>query len=357
MTDFQTSAAVTVELDSGSLRDARSTLEDELSSDPITVSVDSGKTAMADGGQRTGGLSSLRDGVESLTTLADDRNTILGEMLEALDAQAFEDATGDGGGGGNKLLTLGLGALGGAGGSLGAGALSSGASALGSLFGKGKSAAGRIPGGAGGKVGRLTKGAAEFTPPAIGPEISKQFDKFSKMIGGGGFLPDGSGQFGKGSGGTAPSGGSTTLMMSSPERMNQLLNFEWPEPPSLPSFSWPDPPDLPELSWPEVPDPFAGLSWPEAPDPLSGIDWPNPPDPLSGTDWPDPPNPFAQLNWPDVPDPFAGIDWPDPPDPFAGFDWPDPPDLAADISVDLSGIGRDIQQHVEEYVRRELGLR
>lgn len=343
MSEFETSASITVTLDSGSLRDARSTLEDELSSDPITVSADGGSTAMTDGGQRAGGgLSSLRDSAESLTTLADDRNTILSEMLEAVESQAFETAQQGGGGGGGGLLPAGLAGLlggGGAGGIL---------SNLGGLLGKAP------------KVG----GGGSLGIPAVGPEISKQLDKLSETLGGDGILPDGLGEFGKGGGG-APSGTETTMMMANPDLMNKALNFEWPEPPALPEFSWPDVPDLPEFSWPDVPDPFAGLSWPEAPDPLAGLDWPNPPDPLSGIDWPDPPdplaeidwpdppNPFAQMDWPDPPDPLSGLDWPDPPDPFAGFSWPEPPDLEANLNVDIQNLGQNVQREVEDWLRNE----
>ena len=113
MSEFETSATITAELDQRSLRDARDELESELTADPITVSA-GGSRARTDGGRNPArALMDVRDSVSSLATLADDRNTLLGDLVDATESQAFEAAQGSGGGGGLPLLGGGGGGEGG----------------------------------------------------------------------------------------------------------------------------------------------------------------------------------------------------------------------------------------------------
>jgi len=360
--EFTTGASITATLDEGSLRDARDTLEDELASDPITVDVsqNGGGRAMTDGGR---GMSALRETTESLVTYAEERNDILGQMLEAVETQAFETA--QGGGGGGPLEALGLSKLAGsAGGAAGGGGL---------LAGVGKALSG-----AGGKVPGIGGGTGIGTP-VVAPQIAQSLDDLGRTLGGGdgGILPDAlsldGGGGGGGGGSGIPSGGQvpTTMLGPSPQQLQSFTesmeSFEFPE------FSWPDVPDpfagLNTDNWPDAPDPLAALepdNWPDPPDPLAALkpdNWPDPPDPLGalGPDnWPDPPDPLQGIQWPDPPDVFGGLEWPDPPDPFAGFEWPQPPDLGVDLNVDLNAqaLARDIESELNslrDEIRRNLG--
>jgi len=335
MTEFNTDVALDFEIESGALSDVRSEIESELDSMPITAA-DAGGGVMADGGSP---LSGLGEGIDSLVSLAEDRNTILAELREALDAQAVESAQGGGGGGGGLLRGFGAARLLGGGGGIAAGGLAS-------FFG----GLGKALPGIGGGTGIGT--------PAIGPEFAKRVEGLRDALGEDSLIPEG---LTDGAGGgtqmalTGPlTGGSVGLgdLFSSvdwPDPPDPFAGVDWPDIPDLPDFSWPKPPSLPEFNWPEVPG-LPELSWPEPPDPFRG---------LSTRDWPSVPNPFADLaprDWPSPPNPFAGFDWPEPPDPFAGFDWPDPPDLSLDLSIDIGNLGRTIEKRIKQILRDEVGL-
>jgi len=328
MTDFETSAAVTVSLEERSLREARSDLEGELTADPITIGVASGGGgARADGGR---GMGAVADATDTLVTLADDRNTILGEILEAMDAQAFESAqAGGGGGGGGGPLPIPTNLLGGPG-------------SLGALGTAGVLASGGLSQGLAALTGDKQRESLNNALPGVGGDAVEGAMRLTKMSGllGPGFQFD-----------------------AWQQTIEDAQNFEWPEPPAIPEFQWPGPPALPEFQWPEPPA-LPEFQWPKPPDPLdlSTEDWPQAPDPLAGLtadNWPSPPDPFAELtrqDWPQAPDPLSGIEWPEPPDPFEGLQWPDAPDLDLAVDVDLPNLAREVQQIVEDYLRTEAGL-
>lgn len=379
MAEFTSEVTLEAVLDQGSLRDARDDLEDALTADPITASVDSGgNSMMADGGQ-DGGLSTLDAAAGSLVTLAEDRNDLLAQLLETMETQAFEEAQGGGGGG---VLPLGLGALG-----LGTGGVAAGVGAAGigggllSIFAKQKL------GGAGGAAAEdmfgtdLTKGLQQMTATGQGGANLSFALTATDLATGGGEHPNAA-MAGLKSG--LPPGLSSLIGGGDP-----LADLSWPEPPdplagiSADDWSVPDPlADVTSGDWPRpnVLDDFTAEDW-SAPDPLAGItpeDWsvPDPladvvpedwsaPDPLAGitpADW-SVPNPFAGLSssdWP-LPNPLAGIsasDWPLP-NPLAGLssaDWPDLPSLDFDINLSIDNIRRQIERIVKQTIRNEFNL-
>lgn len=320
MTDFSTDVALDFGIESGALGDVRSEIESELDSMPITAA-DAGGGLAADGGAP---LSGLGEGLDSLVSLAEDRNTILAELREALDAQALESAQGGGGGG---ILPI-------AGGASAAGGLGLGLGGLATvgLPGLASFAVGKPLGDAGIEQGRQIR--EEFDIESRGPEAGRELtvkvgDRLTSNV--------------------QQSVDDALDETEFPAPPDPFAGVDWPDIPDLPDFSWPDPPSLPEFGWPEVPG-LPELSWPEPPDPFRG---------LSTRDWPSVPNPFANLaprDWPSPPNPFAGFSWPKPPDPFAGFDWPDPPDLSLDLSIDIGNLGRTIEQRIREILRAEFDL-
>ncbi|AFH22622.1 hypothetical protein OSG_eHP31_00050 [environmental Halophage eHP-31] len=124
--DFATSVALSFEVDNTELRAVRDEIEAEL--DTVSVGVETGGTGtpVTDGGLDVG----------TLTTLAEDRNDLLDDILDEL------ETGGVGGGGGGGLPIPGLGGGGGGGGfslleALGVGSLASGGASIGGATGLG----------------------------------------------------------------------------------------------------------------------------------------------------------------------------------------------------------------------------
>ena len=156
MTNFETTATVSFEADTSGIDDVRSEFEDKFGDVPITAADTGGSGLMADGGSP---LSGLGEGLDSLVSLAEDRNTILAELRETLDAQALESA--QGGGDGVDILPL----VGGGGG-------------LASFFGGlGKA----LPG-----IG----GGANIGFPALGPEFAQRVEDLREALGQDSLIPD-----------------------------------------------------------------------------------------------------------------------------------------------------------------------
>jgi len=382
MSEFESSVTLDVLLDDSSLDSASDEIEEALQPDPITASVDTGGGLMADGGQSgDGGLSALDAAAGSLVEMAEERNDLLVELLEASEAQALETAK-QGGGGGMGTLLGGAGLVGGVG--TGAGG-SGGAGVLASIF---EAVGSRLPG-----IG----GGTGIGFPAIGPELGRQADRLRRALGGDSLIPD---DLGGGPGGvamaalgpltgaaTSPLGGQGSGLFGESESRPKSENvpkkqFDWPEPPdpfkNLDPKNWPKPPnplkDLGPDSWPNPPDPFKNLgprNWPKPPNPLENLgprNWPKPPNPLENLgprNWPKPPNPFKNLginNWPKPPNPFKALtpnDWPDPPNPLDALspnDWPDLPPLDFDINLSIDNLRRQIERIVKQTIRSEFNL-
>lgn len=117
MTDFETSAALSIELDQRSLREVRSELESELGDVSVGVSGGGAAATMTDGG-RSGNLA---DRLDTQSDLLSDQLDVLEDIESELGTGGLLGSGGSGGGGGTGLLpTGGGGGGGGAGGFLGA---------------------------------------------------------------------------------------------------------------------------------------------------------------------------------------------------------------------------------------------
>lgn len=111
MAEFETSGSVIIEVDQGSLREARRDVERSIGS--VSVDVDGGGAGIADGGPGSNLGSTLETGLD----LDEERNEILLDMLDEIEEGAFGRGGGGDGGGfmGFDLPSLGLGAVGGGG--------------------------------------------------------------------------------------------------------------------------------------------------------------------------------------------------------------------------------------------------
>ena len=83
MTEFETSAALSIEISSRELRDARKEIEDGLGDVQVGVSTSGG----SGGGAGAAMLDDISDHTDELVTLADERNDILEDILDELEQQ------------------------------------------------------------------------------------------------------------------------------------------------------------------------------------------------------------------------------------------------------------------------------
>lgn len=236
---------------------------------PVTVEVD---PVVAGSGGVGGG--SMAPSMDAGAGLDDERNELLGDILDEL--QEGGGLGGGGGGGGDGgLLGGGLtsllgGATGGGGAAAGGGLLGGGALATGGTI------AGGALAGTGLSVGALV-GLEKFQRDNADNEVANRgAEAGQQAIQSAGGVPALMGAQGPGQIGLAIG---EQLGDAAQQRLGSL---DFPDP-----FAGIDA----AVSELDSVDPLSGVEWPDAPDPLSGVDWPQPPDPFRGIDWPEPDKP------------------------------------------------------------------
>lgn len=159
MADFETAVQLGIEVDQSQLQSARDEIESSIGSVTVSGGGATGGGALADGGRN---LRGVEDDTDELVTLAQDRNRLLADIIDALQGGGGGDGgRGPAGGLGDLFGAAGAGILGGV---IGAGGLGGAAGVVGGL--------GSALSGAVGTVGSFLGGIGSRISGALGSLVS-----------------------------------------------------------------------------------------------------------------------------------------------------------------------------------------